>query len=96
MAFSFYFATVFIEVMLDLTLTNILTVPAFILSGQYWEQEWRLYYFMLIVTLLAMTSSSLGLVVSVLFMESPAVAILAGISVGMISQLYSGSYKFYS
>ena len=88
--FSYYMAFCLVDIVLHLTLTNLLSVPAFVFTGQYWEQEWRLYCFILICILVAVTSTSLGLFVSAFALKSPTSGVLIGCFVSFLLMLYSG------
>lgn len=88
--FSFYSAQVAVDVFFQLTIPNLVSVPSYLWTGQYIEEEWRFYYFIVICLLLALTSSSMGLIVSVLLMNYPTAAVFVGSNIGFVLYLFSG------
>ena len=88
--FSYYSASVLVDIFLQLTIPNIMSVPTFIFTGQDWEEEWRLYYFIVICILIALTTSSMGLLVSAYLMNYPTAAVFIGSIMGFPLLLFSG------
>ena len=88
--FSFYLAQVIVDLVFQITIPNLVSIPIYIGTGQYDREEWRLYYFIPINILLALTSSSMGLIVSVFLMNYPTAAVFIGANFGFILILFSG------
>ncbi|CAG2101882.1 unnamed protein product [Medioppia subpectinata] len=89
--YSYYMAKVLVDVFWQLTIPLLLIIPAFVGTGQYWETErWRFYYFIGICLLLALSSTSMGLIVSAYLMNSPTAAAFLGIITAFPLFLFSG------
>lgn len=87
--FSFYLANVLVDAIFQITIPNLVSVPAYLWTGQY-EEDWRFYHFLVICILLALTSSSMGLIVSVWLMNYPTAAVFIGSNFGFVLYLFSG------
>ncbi|CAG2107634.1 unnamed protein product [Medioppia subpectinata] len=89
--YSYYMAKVLVDVFWQLTIPLLLIVPAFVGTGQYWETErWRFYYFIGICLLLALSFTSMGLIVSAYLMDSPTAVAFIGIVTAFPLFLFSG------
>ncbi|CAG2101883.1 unnamed protein product [Medioppia subpectinata] len=89
--YSFYMAKVIVDTFWQLTIPLIIIIPSFVYTGQYYETErWRLYYFIGICLLLALSSTSMGLIVSAYLMDYPSVASFIGIIMAFPLVLFSG------
>jgi hypothetical protein len=75
---------------IELSIPNLFSVMTFIMTGQYHEDEWRLYYFEMICILIALSANSQGLMISALFMKEPTAAVLFGCFTVTPMTLFSG------
>jgi hypothetical protein len=75
---------------IQLSIPNLFSVITYIMTGQYHEDEWRLYYFEMICILIALSANSQGLMISALFMKKPTAAVLFGCFTATPMSLFSG------
>ncbi|XP_054157514.1 ATP-binding cassette sub-family G member 4-like [Oppia nitens] len=91
--FSYYMGRVIVDTFWQFIIPLIFVIPCYVWTGQYWDednQRWRLYYFIVICLLIALTSSSMGFVWSAWLMESPTAAAFLGVMMGFPLFLFSG------
>jgi len=78
------------DIPFQLTIPNIVSIPVYIMTGQNYKEEWRLYHFMGIAILIALTASSQGLMISAWLMKYPGPAAFIGTVSGFPMFLFSG------
>ncbi|CAG2107633.1 unnamed protein product, partial [Medioppia subpectinata] len=89
--YSYYMAKVIVDTFWQLTIPLLMIIPAFVGTGQFYETErWRFHYFIAICLLLALSSTSMGLIVSAYLMDSPTAAAFIGIVTAFPLFLFSG------
>jgi hypothetical protein len=75
---------------IQLSIPNLFSVMTYMMTGQYHEDEWRLYYFEMICILIALSANSQGLMISAFFMKEPTAAVLFGSFTATPMTLFSG------